>query len=161
MTVRLWWPMTRGDADCEHFGRSRRERALHAAHLRLERKRKDEALREYGGIQTCPWCNQWVQLYRGWHFDSKTEPEWDVLHCGNCKGTSYWRFELGMFYAGPRTPPPTPEISDYGRSCGPVPPVSPPEARRNDEGNPAVESRQLSSESSLNNPPPPVKAGKR
>lgn len=108
-------PATLGDSFSGIFGRSKRERSLKLVADRIERKRKEEAGKQYGGIQKCPWCNQWVQLFAGWFFDSKTEPEWDVLHCGNCKGTSYWRFELGMIYFGPRTAPPIPEPPEYSR----------------------------------------------
>ena len=110
-----WQPATLGDSFSGIFGRSKRERSLKLVADRIERKRKEEASKQYGGIQKCPWCNQWVQLFAGWFFDSKTEPEWDVLHCGNCKGTSYWRFELGMIYFGPRTAPPIPKPPEYSR----------------------------------------------
>lgn len=61
----------------------------------------DRLMRRFGGIQTCPWCHQVAQAYDGWRFDSKTDPSIDELHCGNCGGTSRWRFEMGMI---PLTP---------------------------------------------------------
>jgi hypothetical protein len=71
----------------------------------------DRLLRRYGGIQMCPWCKQCAQAHDGWHFDSKTDPCIDALHCGNCGGVSRWRFELGMMPVEPflMTPP-------YGRA---------------------------------------------
>ncbi len=68
----------------------------------------DRLLRRYGGIQMCPWCKQCAQAHDGWHFDSKTDPTIDALHCGNCGGVSRWRFELGMMGLEPiglRAPP--------------------------------------------------------
>jgi len=74
----------------------------------LHERDKRRALWMFGGIQICPWCKQWVQLHDGWHFDSKTDPDIDALHCGNCGGVSRWRFEVGMIPLDPigLTPPP-------------------------------------------------------
>ena len=68
------------------------------------------ALNRWGGTQICPWCKQVVQLHDGWYFDSKTNPEIDALHCGNCGGVSRWRFEMGMLPLHPigLSPPPVP-----------------------------------------------------
>lgn len=61
----------------------------------------DRLMRRFGGIQQCPWCKQCVQAHDGWHFDSKTDPMIDALHCGNCGGVSRWRFEFGMMPLDP------------------------------------------------------------
>lgn len=72
----------------------------------LKECREEKLLRAYGGIQTCPWCRQCAQEQDGWGFRQwDRDPFLDVLTCGVCKGTSLWRFELGMMYVAPLDPP--------------------------------------------------------
>ena len=80
----------------------------------LHERAKRRALKQFGGIQRCPWCKQWAQLYDEWFFDSKTDPYIDALHCGNCGGVSRWRFEMGMMPLDPigLSPPPVPTPKD-------------------------------------------------
>jgi hypothetical protein len=68
---------------------------------------------KYGGIQQCPWCKQCAQTGDSWHFDSRTDPVVDALHCGVCGGVSQWRFEMGMIPLNPigKTPPPMAECT--------------------------------------------------
>lgn len=67
----------------------------------------ERLMRRIGGIQMCPWCHTCAQAHDGWHFDSKSDPSVDALHCGNCGGVSNWRFEMGMIPVEPhRAKPP-------------------------------------------------------
>lgn len=74
----------------------------------------ERLLRKFGGIQQCPWCRQCAQAFDGWHFDSKTDPMIDALHCGNCGGVSRWRFEMGMTPIEPfmMMPPKAPDTGE-------------------------------------------------
>ncbi len=94
------------------------ERFENALSLWLHERAKERAMKRFGGIQRCPWCKQWAQLHEGWFFDSHTDPTIDALHCGNCKGVSRWRFEMGMMPLDPigRTCPPVPFASDKGKT---------------------------------------------
>jgi len=66
-----------------------------------EIKVDDSKLERYGGIQVCPWCRQTAQHGSEWSFkEYDKDPFLDVLTCGNCKGTSLWRFEVGMIFIG-------------------------------------------------------------
>lgn len=65
----------------------------------LHRRFLDRLLNRHGGIQQCPWCNQCAQAYDGWQFNSTWDT--DVLTCGNCGGTSRYRFEVGMIALNP------------------------------------------------------------
>ncbi len=79
------------------------------------RKTEEELLRKFGGIQTCPWCSQTVQLHGDWSIKAwDRDPMLDVITCGPCGGTSLWRFEMGMIYIGPLSPPkPKHKAVDY------------------------------------------------
>lgn len=79
---------------------------LRRLELYLKRRREDKILQQWGGIQTCPWCRQCAQQEEGWSFKAwDRDPFLDVLTCSVCKGTSLWRFELGMMYVAPLDPP--------------------------------------------------------
>jgi hypothetical protein len=72
----------------------------------LRRRRENQLLERWGGIQTCPWCRQCAQSEPGWGFTPyEGDLFLDVLTCGVCKGTSLWKFELGMFFVAPLNPP--------------------------------------------------------
>ena len=63
-------------------------------------------LQRWGGIQQCPWCEQWVQERGSWSIEEwDRDPMLDVITCGTCGGTSLWRFEMLMIYIGPLAPP--------------------------------------------------------
>lgn len=69
---------------------------------RLERQR----LRQFGGTQRCPYCEQLVQMRGEWSIHEwERDPMLDVITCGTCGGKSLWRFELAMIYIGPLEPP--------------------------------------------------------
>ncbi len=81
---------------------------------KLQDRVEKRIIRRYGGIQRCPWCKQWAQLYDGSRFDSETDPTIDALICGNCGGISRWRFEMGMTPLDPiglKPPPVSCDIS--------------------------------------------------
>jgi hypothetical protein len=81
-------------------------------HRWLNRRRDQQLLHRWGGIQTCPWCRQRAQHGLGWSFQEwDRDPFLDVLTCGVCGGTSLWRFEMGMMFIGSLTPP-TPAFPD-------------------------------------------------
>lgn len=80
------------------------------------RRAEERLLRQFGGIQTCPWCRQCAQMGDGWHFGTwDRDPFLDVLTCGVCGGTSLWRFEIGMIYIGALVPPAPawPDVQHY------------------------------------------------
>jgi hypothetical protein len=82
----------------------------------IVRRRERRALRLYGGIQWCPWCRQCAQLGDDWYFrEWERDTFLDVLTCGICGGLSLWRFEMGMIYVGPLSPPTpkTPAVDFY------------------------------------------------
>lgn len=66
----------------------------------LKQRREERLLHACGGIQTCPWCRQIAQSGEGWRFAPHQDGFHDILTCGVCGGTSLWRFELGMVFAG-------------------------------------------------------------
>ena len=70
----------------------------------LDRRKRDRLVQKFGGIQSCPWCRNCVQEYPGWKFTTAADGN-DLLHCACCRGTSLWRFEMGMTYLGPVDPP--------------------------------------------------------
>jgi hypothetical protein len=72
----------------------------------LRKRRRERALRRFGGLQTCCWCKQCAQDGDGWNFQPWGRDKFlDVLTCGVCGGTSLWRFEIGMMWIGPLSPP--------------------------------------------------------
>ena len=72
----------------------------------LRDRRRERALRRFGGIQTCCWCRQCAQDGDSWAFRPWSRDKFlDVLTCGVCGGTSLWRFEMGMMWIGPLSPP--------------------------------------------------------
>ncbi|WP_270374931.1 hypothetical protein [Marinicauda sp. Alg238-R41] len=66
---------------------------------RIEKCEHADLLDRYGGTQGCPWCRQTMQRYpdtRMVTFDG--DPMLDEITCGNCGGSSLWRFEIGMVF---------------------------------------------------------------
>lgn len=111
MTTSSWWSISKRNIGW--VGNLERRVMLWLHDRFLER-----LLRRYGGIQQCPWCKQCAQAFDGSRFDSTTDPTIDALHCGNCGGTSRWRFEMGMMPLQPigLAPPPVdrPDRDDPG-----------------------------------------------
>lgn len=73
----------------------------------LERAEHEYVLRRSGGNQTCPWCRQGVNHFTGTHVRTFTpDPMLDEIVCGNCGGTSIWKWEMGFVFitAGDRPP---------------------------------------------------------
>lgn len=71
-----------------------------------KRRKEDEQLKRFGGIQTCPWCRQCAQDGDDWSFVSYSDdPMLDVLTCGVCGGTSLWHFTIGMMFIRSLNPP--------------------------------------------------------
>ena len=71
-----------------------------------KKKKEEQLLNQFGGIQTCPWCKQIAQSKEGWSFSLYEKDQFlDKLTCGVCGGTSLWRFEIGMMYIGPLDSP--------------------------------------------------------
>lgn len=71
-----------------------------------KRKVITERLHKFGGIQGCPYCEQVMQMHGNWSIKTwDRDPFIDVITCGPCGGKSLWRFEMGMIYIGPLTPP--------------------------------------------------------
>lgn len=59
-----------------------------------------------GGDQRCPWCREWMNRH-----DSTSTRDFrggflTEICCGNCAGTSIWKWEMGFVYvtAGDRPP---------------------------------------------------------
>lgn len=72
----------------------------------LAGRSEDRLIKRFGGIQTCPWCRQRVQSKGEWGFAChSTEPQYDLLTCGVCGGTSVWLWGVGMHYIRPEAPP--------------------------------------------------------
>ena len=82
------------------------DRFINRLHDWTAGKKRESLLRDFGGIQWCPWCLQCVQSKNGWLIqDWARDPMLDVITCGPCGGTSLWRFEMGMVYVGPLDAP--------------------------------------------------------
>lgn len=78
------------------------DRLFHKAEAMLAKRKEDQMIYRFGGIQKCPWCRQWAQSEPGWSFAmSPEEPQHDILTCGMCRGTSLWHFAFGMHYVRP------------------------------------------------------------
>jgi hypothetical protein len=83
----------------------------------LDRMKQENLMRQFGGIQQCPWCKQIAQYGDGWNFKTYDEnPMLDVLTCGVCDGTSLWLWGMGMHYQGLLMPP-SGLFSSAGRSA--------------------------------------------
>lgn len=78
-------------------------------------KLEERLLKKFGGLQTCPWCEQTVQSKEGWSIIPwNKDPMLDVITCGPCGGTSLWRFEMMFIYIGALEAP----VSKYkSNSC--------------------------------------------
>lgn len=77
--------------------------------LWLQRRRRRRLMRQYGGIQWCPWCKQCAQEGPGrWGFSAEARnARYDVLTCSVCGGTSRWEWGMGMHFINRITPGPT------------------------------------------------------
>lgn len=70
------------------------------------KKKHEELIKRHGGIQYCPYCTGIIQSGNGGGSrEHPKSPILDILTCGVCQGESIWRFEFGMFYVGPYSPP--------------------------------------------------------
>lgn len=79
---------------------------LKSLHRWCERRLEIRAMKEFGGIQWCTWCRQVANQNGKWTIEEwKRDPMLDVLTCGVCGGESLWRFEMGMIFIAPLTPP--------------------------------------------------------
>ncbi len=72
-----------------------------------KRRYHDHLLKTLGGVQTCPWCKQIAQEGKGQRYDPWPQnPQYTVLTCGVCEGTSLWSWELGLFWQRALSLPP-------------------------------------------------------
>lgn len=72
----------------------------------LKRRESDRRLRRWGNLMACPWCRCDIQTGEEWGISAWDRDDFiDVATCGQCAGTSLWRFEIGFFYIGALNPP--------------------------------------------------------
>jgi len=73
----------------------------------LQNRYSERLTHRFGGTQTCPWCRQCVQTHpHDWSLTTwDRDPFLDVLSCSVCRGTSLWKFEMGLSYIGPLAAP--------------------------------------------------------
>jgi len=68
-----------------------------------------------GGNQRCPWCRQGVNHFKATSITATPDGFTDAITCGNCGGSSLWKWEIGFFYICRLVPPPEPPNA-YGDS---------------------------------------------
>lgn len=74
----------------------------------LERAEAAYTLKKCGGDQRCPWCQQWMNQFDGTRIEPFTgNSMMDEITCGNCFGTSLWKWEVGFFFVMAADPPPS------------------------------------------------------
>lgn len=89
----------------------------------LERAEEKLAARRFGGDQKCPWCNQWQNQFADSHRrDFAPNPMLDELVCGNCGGTSLWKWEMGFILVTAARPPDAYSKTGYKVKDGTVSP---------------------------------------
>ena len=74
----------------------------------LERAEAAYVGKRCGGDQRCPWCKQWVNHFMKTYIRPFPDGFLDEVVCGNCGGTSIWKWEIGFFYVTHGEPPKMP-----------------------------------------------------
>lgn len=64
----------------------------------LEKAEAEHVARKCGGDQRCPWCCQWMNHFTTTHIRPYRDGMLDEIVCGNCYGTSFWKWELGFVF---------------------------------------------------------------
>lgn len=72
----------------------------------LERAEAEVAIKRCGGDQVCPWCRRWMNQFQDTRVRDFSDGFLDEIRCGNCQGSSLWKWEIGFIYVCEGEPPP-------------------------------------------------------